>query len=646
MLVILNAAAVLMYAVGALALALLLAASLPRRRWMLSLMLASLEVLYLLGGSAHFLHIVIPGVPFPALSKSGQAAALWTGISVLYCSLIWSGLSHLLAAAAVLAAVAGAFFQPWPVFAACGCLSVAACARAAWLKQTAADKRFYLALSCSLVLPALLFFPPREPGFAALTYFCAVAVLFVTTLRQNVFGLLVSRHAMLVVVLGAVTALYLLLIRLLADTLAYAFEAFSSVIETSLILAAAVLWMPLLSWTTRALRRRAALYTEFGKRVIDGAVSILAVGDRAEFLAKGIRRLLNVESVQIDILGERPLRKSSGSAIPPAQAELQAAADLLGTGAERFVHRLQVRDPAWLRVFANAPYNYIVPLRYENRLTGILWVDSSPRQYLDDLEPVLLDIARQTSHSLEACRVMEEKIGLERSLMAQRQLAALGNVAASIAHEVKNPLSSIRALTQLMNEDQAFHERHGRDLGYVIAEIDRLNASMRQLLTFARPPAESTGDVDLSAMVSGIIATVRKEQAGGAVEVRDRIAPGLVLRHASSQGLEQIVWNLLLNALQAVEEHGSVEVVAESAGRGDVRLCVCDDGPGIPAPICDRIFEPYFTTRQKGSGLGLSIVQKNVLLLRGSVEVESPVASDRGTRFTLILPEDRPEAAS
>ncbi len=646
MLVILNAVAVLMYAVGALALVLLLAASIPRRRWMLSLMLVSLEVLYLLGGSAHFLRIVIPEVPFPALSKSGEVATLWAGISILYCSLIWSGLARLLAAAVVLAAVAGAFFQPWPVFAACGGLSAAACARAAWLRQTAADKRFYLALSCSLVLPALLFILPHEPGIAALTYFCAVAVLFVTTLRQNVFGLLISRHAMLVVVLGAVTALYLLLIRQLADTVGYWFEAFSSVIEASLILAAAVLWMPLLSWTTRALGRRAALYTEFGKRVIDGAVSVLAVGDRAEFLAKGIRRLLNVESVQIDILGERPLRKSSGSAMPPPEQELRAAADLLGTGAERFVHRLQARDPAWLRVFANTPYNYIVPLRYENRLTGILWVDSSPRQYLDDLEPVLLDIARQTSHSLEACRVMEEKIGLERSLMAQRQLAALGNVAASIAHEVKNPLSSIRALTQLMNEDQAFHEKHGRDLAYVIAEIDRLNASMRQLLTFARPPAESTGDVDLSAMVSGIIVTVRKGKAGLAVLVRDRIAPGLVLRRASSQGVEQIVWNLLLNALQAIEDHGSVEIVAESAGRGGVRLSVCDDGPGIPAAILDRIFEPYFTTRQKGSGLGLSIVQKNVLLLRGSVEVQSPVAADRGTRFTLILPEDRPGAAS
>jgi signal transduction histidine kinase len=645
-LVILNAAAVLMYAVGVLALVLLLAASTVRRQWMLCIMLVALETLYLLGGSAHFLRIVMPEARFPLLIRSGEWAAVCAGISILYCSLIWGGLARSFATAIVLGAAIGAFFQPWPAFAVCGGLSAAACARAGFARQTAADRRFFLTLSGSLVLPALSFALPKEPRAAALTCFCAVAVLYIATLRQNVFGLLISRRATLVVVLGAVTALYLLLIRFLADTVADAFQAFSSVIEISLILAAAVLWMPLLSWTNRALGRRAALYTEFGQRVIDGAVSTLAVGDRAEFLATGIRRLLSVESVHISILGDHPLGRSSGSALPPGEEDLQAASELLRSGQAKLQHRLQTREQAWIRVFTGIPYNYIVPLRYENRLTGILWVDSTPRQYLDDFEPVLLDIARQTSHSLESCRVVEEKIQLERSLMAQRQLAALGNVAASIAHEVKNPLSSIRALTQLMSEDEAFRDKYGRDLGYIIAEIDRLNGSMHQLLTFARPPSESFEDVDLSALMSGIVETVRKEKGGVPLQVRDRIAQGLVLHHASSEGLKQIVWNLLLNAMQAADDHGSVEVVAEPAGRKDIRLSVSDDGPGIPPVIRDRIFEPYFTTRQKGSGLGLSIVEKNVLSLRGSVEVESPVASGRGARFTVILPQDRPEAAS
>jgi signal transduction histidine kinase len=201
-----------------------------------------------------------------------------------------------------------------------------------------------------------------------------------------------------------------------------------------------------------------------------------------------------------------------------------------------------------------------------------------------------------------------------------------------------------------MSEDESFHDKYGRDLGYIIAEIDRLNASMRQLLTFARPPSEFSSDVDVSALVSSIVGTVRKEKAGVPLEVQDRIAPGLILHRASSEAIKQIVWNLLLNAMQATDEHGIVEIVVEPAGGPgggrDIRLSVCDNGPGIPPAIRERIFEPYFTTRQKGSGLGLSIVEKNVLSLRGSVEVESPAAIGRGARFTVILPEDRPEAAS
>ncbi|MBL0156281.1 MAG: hypothetical protein IPP47_04155 [Bryobacterales bacterium] len=644
--VILYAAAVLLYATGAFALVLLLAASIRRRQWMLGMMLLSLAILYLLGGSGHFLRIALPESPQPVLFRSGELAALWAGISVLYSTLIWGGAGRGVAAGGALAVVAGAALQPWLAFAACGGLSAAACAHAATVRRSAADRRFFGFLSASLVVPALSFALPHGPGTAALSYFCTVAVLFGGALRQNVFGLLIGRRAMLAVALGSVTAVYLLVIKILADTLADRYEVFGSVIQISLILAAVVLWMPLLSWMNRALGRRTALYTEFGKRVIDGAVSILAVGDRAEFLANGIRRLLHVESVHLSTLGGRPLGRSSGKAIPPTDEQLRAAGKLLEAGSERIVHGLQVRDPAWTALFSEIPYNYMVPLRYENRLAGILWVDSRPREYLDDFEPVLLDIARQTSHSLEACRLLEEKIHLERSLMAQRHLAALGNVAASIAHEVKNPLSSIRALTQLMGEDQAFRAAYGDDLAYIISEIDRLNASMRQLLTFARPPSESRGDVDVSALISCIVGNVRKEKAGVPVEVRERIAPGLMLHHAGGQTVEQIVWNLLLNALQATDDQGSVEVVAEPAGQSEIRISVCDDGPGIPPEIRGRIFEPYFTTRQKGSGLGLSIVQKNVMSLRGDVAVESPIASGRGTRFTVTLPEDRPESAS
>ena len=490
--VILHAVAILLYALGGLALALLLGVSVIQRRWAVLPVLGSLEALFIAGGLTDLGRIAFSGTAHPGLLVAGQLASVAAALSILYLSLTWNGVSRIRAGGVILVLAASAVPALWAACAVSSALSAAACFRAAYKGQPAEHRRFYLIFGIALIPPMLAFALGRDSDAAALAYSGCVGIIFLAVLRQNLFGLLISRRVLFVIVLGAVSALYLLIMRRIADRIAESFEAFNSVVETALILAAAILWMPFLSWTARVLGRRTVLYTEFGKRVIDGAVSRLTMGDRAEFLATGIRRLLRVASVHISILGERPLGRTAGAGPPPAQPEVEAAEALLRAGPERLVHRLRESDPAWVRLFAAVPYNYVIPLQYEFKLAGLLWVDSRPRQYLDDFEPVLLDIARQTSHSLEACRQVEEKIRLERSLMAQQHLAALGNVAASIAHEVKNPLSSIRALTQLMSQDGTVQDKYGRDLGYIIAEIDRLNSSMRQLLTFAvRPPSPS-----------------------------------------------------------------------------------------------------------------------------------------------------------
>ena len=125
----------------------------------------------------------------------------------------------------------------------------------------------------------------------------------------------------------------------------------------------------------------------------------------------------------------------------------------------------------------------------------MLLLDTSPRIFLDEDEPILLGLASQISQSIETCRLIEEKIGLERSLAQQANLASLGKAAATIAHEVKNPLSSMKTLAQLMREDPEVEQRYAQDLNYMIGEIDRLNSSVVQLLSFARtsPAAEGAG---------------------------------------------------------------------------------------------------------------------------------------------------------
>ncbi len=171
-----------------------------------------------------------------------------------------------------------------------------------------------------------------------------------------------------------------------------------------------------------------------------------------------------------------------------------------------------------------------------------------------------------------------------------------------------------------------------------MSEADRLNASVGQLLSFSRPPQEEPGVVNVSALVERIVHSVKQEQAGRNLELGCRAEPGLLVEHAGNQSVEQSVWNLVLNAVQAVEGNGQVEVTVEKTSQDRLRLQVLDNGPGIPAGDQQRIFEPYFTSRQKGTGLGLSIVEKNVRQLHGTVIVRSPVEKGRGTCFTVELP--------
>ncbi len=144
---------------------------------------------------------------------------------------------------------------------------------------------------------------------------------------------------------------------------------------------------------------------------------------------------------------------------------------------------------------------------------GLLLLDTTPRRFLDD-ETILLGLCRQISHSIETCRLVEEKISLERALARQEHLATLGKVTVTIAHEVKNPLSSVKTLAQLMREDTEVNSRYARDLNYIVGEVDRLNLTVQQLLTFSRPAPQQREDVDVSRMVWEIGEMLGRAPAG------------------------------------------------------------------------------------------------------------------------------------
>ena len=294
--------------------------------------------------------------------------------------------------------------------------------------------------------------------------------------------------------------------------------------------------------------------------------------------------------------------------------------------------------PEMRRLVGSLGFNYLFPLWYEQRLAGLLFLDTSPRRFLDEDEDMLLGLSREVSHSIETCRVIEEKIGLERTLARQEHLASLGRMAATIAHEIKNPLASVKALAQLMREDPEVREKHDRDLAYMIDEADRLNRSVQQLLSFSPPLPERQQGVDLTGLLDDMAELLSRQCAGVRVRIEHEIEPQLRLERSDPEMVRQIFLNLVLNAIQASEPGGSVRLAAGMKSEGDVIISVSDHGPGIPAGIRNKIFEPFFTTKQRGTGLGLAIVRKNVHDLRGEVEVTSPIAAGRGTLVEVTLP--------
>jgi two-component system sensor histidine kinase HydH len=283
-------------------------------------------------------------------------------------------------------------------------------------------------------------------------------------------------------------------------------------------------------------------------------------------------------------------------------------------------------------------FQYLFPLWYEERLTGLLLLDTAPRTFLDEDEPILLGLASQISQSIETCRLIEEKIGLERSLAQQQNLASLGKAAATIAHEVKNPLSSMKTLAQLMREDPEVEQRYSRDLNYMIGEIDRLNSSVVQLLSFARmTPAKET-EVELSVMLENTARMLNRQFAAEGIHIEYGGQAGLRLERSNPEVIQQIVLNLALNAAQASRQGDAVQIEARRCPDGSTAIRVADQGSGIAAELRKQIFDPFFTTKQKGTGLGLAIVKRNVDQLRGAIEVESPLADGRGTAVTVLLP--------
>jgi PAS domain S-box-containing protein len=239
-------------------------------------------------------------------------------------------------------------------------------------------------------------------------------------------------------------------------------------------------------------------------------------------------------------------------------------------------------------------------------------------------------------HDLTEIRELERR-RVEQQLFESEKLAAVGRLAASIAHEVNNPLEAIKNSLYLMTSTRNI-EQHARFLEVARKETERVSHIIRQMLGFARRSGE-VEPVDLNHLLEETLILVEKKMKQERVEVVCRFDPTLPLVRARADQLRQVFLNLLLNAQQAIEGAGTITISTALFAQDlhpSVAVEVSDTGRGITAADMDRIFEPFFSTRPKGTGLGLWVTHDIVRHHGGRIEVES--TPGRGTTFRVVIP--------
>ena len=231
-------------------------------------------------------------------------------------------------------------------------------------------------------------------------------------------------------------------------------------------------------------------------------------------------------------------------------------------------------------------------------------------------------------------RAIEER---ERELVRSERLAAVGKMAAMITHEVRNPLSSIGLNTELL-EDELGDSVEGRDLCRSIhREVDRLTAITEEYLAFARLPKPKLAAEPVNSMVGALAAFVREDLAAKKIKLITELASSDPIAQIDAGQIRQCLINLVRNAADAVVAKGSGTVTLRTQTTGKrIEIAVIDDGVGIPPDVLPRLFDPFFSTKEGGSGLGLALTQQIVRDHGGDLEVTSTVG--RGTTFTLSVP--------
>jgi two-component system sensor histidine kinase HydH len=230
-------------------------------------------------------------------------------------------------------------------------------------------------------------------------------------------------------------------------------------------------------------------------------------------------------------------------------------------------------------------------------------------------------------------RTRKELRTMEDHVKRVEKMAAIGEMAAGLAHEIKNPLASLTSSIQLLRDDIRYDADHDRLMQIILREADRLSSLVTNFLLYARPPAGKAEAIELDKILIDTAELFEKDANNdGRIITNKRIQPNIWIAMDPVQ-LRQILWNLLINASEAIEGEGAIDIEMYTSKNKQAVIKITDNGRGISPDDLKHIFDPFFTTKPSGTGLGLSIVQRILEAYDSLLDVQSEI--DKGTSFLL-----------
>lgn len=456
--------------------------------------------------------------------------------------------------------------------------------------------------------------------------------------RYRYLELIIEESLIVASFAAVVLAIYIYGIRTIGDWMTSRYGVRAGVVEALLILGLALAAAPLRSWLEKRFHklfeREAALYRQIVSRISSHAGQYTQLPELLDFVEQQTTRALGLRGVRIVL--------SNSSVSEDAQANGRRSGRNV-VAAEPWVEkilRLSSRND-WSLVEDNPlleakGYTIAYPLRRDERVSGVLLVDAASGTLTQDTRSVLEILAGQVAIAIEDCRLVEENVRLERRLSERERLATLGQMAATVAHEIKNPLSAIKSIAQVMGEDESVSREYARDLSLIVGETDRLGHSVTQLLSFARKDTPTELPLQADQLIESVVRLLQVSAAAEGIKIRSRIKQNRELSGDAVSAVRVALSNLLLNALQATPSGGEV-IVIEDLENSDLLITVQDNGPGIADDLRQRIWEPFFTTKQRGTGLGLAIVRKRMQEAGGTARL-APAVNGEGAKFELRVP--------